>query len=142
MKEIKNQLLILLVSVLISALGLALAVPENFSICNDARDYSCIEKTELFAQPFVTFGLSTVLVSFFLVFFSAGLNTWKRFAIWYIPIAAFLIIVSPTSGGTGFLPGGDKETATWFLSGLYFFLSVIVILRAWKNAKKVSPAGA
>ena len=53
-------------------------------------------------------------------------NSWLRFAKYYLPIAAALIILSPVSDGSIF--GFDKEFMTWLLSGIFLVVSLILII--------------
>ncbi|KKR26314.1 MAG: hypothetical protein UT57_C0036G0002 [Microgenomates group bacterium GW2011_GWC1_39_7] len=51
--------------------------------------------------------------------------SWSRFAKYYLPIAALLIIFSPTTDSSIF--GFDKEFMSWFLSSLFLVISIIII---------------
>jgi len=55
--------------------------------------------------------------------------SWRKFALWYLPIAAFLIL-SAGGGSNGFNPGYgmDSESLTFFFSGLFAVISPVLII--------------
>ncbi|MEK7560859.1 MAG: hypothetical protein AAB539_02785 [Patescibacteria group bacterium] len=53
-------------------------------------------------------------------------SAWLKFGTWYIPLAAVIIIWAPVSGGDIF--SFDKESITWFFSGLYVAVCLTLIL--------------
>jgi len=83
------------------------------------------------ADPMWLPGFILIFISIFLFFTKEQVfNSWKKFAIWYIPISAILIFLSPTGHSSGL--GGpslaiDREAATMFLSGLYLIISLLII---------------
>jgi len=62
-------------------------------------------------------------------------RAWKRFAIWYVPLAAILFIIWPEpKGGMGVIPsvlGPSPEQAFFWISTLYVAVSGIIIFRAY-----------
>jgi hypothetical protein len=75
------------------------------------------------------------VVSLFLCFFvslfvkEAAYLSWRKFALWYLPIVTILIFVVGGTGSSGFNPGMgfDRESLTFFFSGLFVFISLILI---------------
>jgi hypothetical protein len=59
---------------------------------------------------------------------------WRKFALWYLPIVAVLIL-SAGGGSNGFNPGYgfDRESLTFFFSGLFAVISLILII--YKSTK-------
>jgi hypothetical protein len=59
---------------------------------------------------------------------------WRKFALWYLPIVA-IFILSAGGGSNGFNPGYgmDSESLTFFFSGLFAFISLILII--YKSVK-------
>lgn len=53
-------------------------------------------------------------------------NAWKKFAMFYLPISIVLIMLSPTTN-MNFI-GFDKELTTLWLAGIFFIISIIIIL--------------
>jgi hypothetical protein len=60
---------------------------------------------------------------------------WRKFALWYLPIVAVILMFSSNSGGNGFNPGYgfDTESLTFFFSGLFALISLVIIaVKSWK----------
>jgi hypothetical protein len=55
---------------------------------------------------------------------------WRKFTLWYLPIVAVLILSVGGNGSSGFNPGVgfDTESLTFFFSGLFAFVSLILII--------------
>lgn len=70
-------------------------------------------------------------------------NAWLKFARIYIPIAAILILFSPSQRQCGLgvvCFGSDKEDMTWFLSIPFFIISIVLIVRAHRRLKDQAKA--
>lgn len=84
-----------------------------------------------------SFSLALSLTLFLLLFFRETVFTaWKKFAKWYIPIAAILIFLTAgtfTGGSWGPSTDLDAEGMSILASVLFFFISLIVI--GWKSWK-------
>jgi len=54
---------------------------------------------------------------------------WRKFGLWYLPIVAVLILLAG-GGSNGFNPGYgfDSESLTFFFSGLFALISLILIV--------------
>ena len=128
----KKRLVILsLISIVI---GVVLIDPIVSGICSKG-DYSC--------DDLVGGGIGVTLALFSLVTFFASLlllkmsdsvfHSWSRFAKWYIPVAAVLIFLSPTTS-VGIM-GFDKEIVTWLLAGIFFIVSLGIILVKSRQSK-------
>jgi len=85
--------------------------------------------TEMDPNWLSTFSLSLI---FFILLFTkeAIFNAWKKFGVWYIPLAAVLIFLAPSgSGGNfGYSMSIDREGATIFLSAIFIIVSLIIII--------------
>ena len=59
-------------------------------------------------------------------------RSWARFAKWYLLVSAGVLLFGSFDGG-GYISMGldDRESTTWFLSGLFFFISLILISWKW-----------
>ena len=53
-------------------------------------------------------------------------NSWLRFAKYYLPITAILIILMPAVDST--IGGFDKEFITWLLAGIFFVASLGIVI--------------
>lgn len=68
------------------------------------------------------------IVSLILLFVPQAVSRWSKFAIWYVPFAAYAIAVAgPVPGQMFDLSPSVQETALW-LSGIYILVSLILIV--------------
>lgn len=90
---------------------------------------TCLINMEIF-QPLFLFSVAIFIILIPLYFLKEAVyKTWRVFAVIYLPIVAVLIL-SSGSGGNGFNPGVgfDSESLTFFFSGLFAFISTILII--------------
>ncbi len=118
------------------SVSVILGLSEKFGICPSSFSYACIRKAELWAEP-LFFGSLSLFIIFLILLFTkkAVWNAWKKFGIWYIPLATFLIFIAPSSsdGSFGFSMGFDREGVTMFTSGLFMIISLlIIVIKFWK----------
>jgi hypothetical protein len=111
-------------SILLLIVSLSLMFP-----CDPRRNFVCEGKlTEQVGQPmfFGSIALGLIFILFYFLpqqFFKA----WLKYVAWFIPVAIIWIVTADVSCG-GYLPiCFDKELATWWSSGIYLALSLIVI---------------
>lgn len=111
----------------VSLLGALFGV---FVICQPDQNGICMG--QYYNSAFSVWGgsLAVFVVSVLLFFVrEEAFNTWKTFAYWWIPLSIFLIFLAPSQGRG--LISIDRELVTWWMSGLFLFLSLILI--AWKS---------
>ena len=118
-------------SILVFGLGFVLTDPETYGICNPDQYYSCTSPMlNNIGQPLFMDSIALFIV-FLLLFFlpSVYFKAWLKYAAWFIPVAVVWIISSDVTcgGGLGLGICFDKELATWWSSGIYLVLSLIVI---------------
>ena len=68
-------------------------------------------------------------------------RSWFKFARIYIPLALIFIFLSawsPGGGSWGVSNNFDGEAATWFFSGLFLLISLILIFYKSRKLKKTS----
>ncbi|OIO31754.1 hypothetical protein AUJ44_04105 [Candidatus Nomurabacteria bacterium CG1_02_47_685] len=76
---------------------------------------------------------TSLLLSLLPLFFlkEAIYHAWRRFALWYLPVAVVLISIAPASisGGMGgpIIPT-DRETVSLILSAFFLIISLILII--------------
>ena len=128
-KRLIKKLVLLFVTIVV--VGGVLAFPEEIGLC-EYNQISCVNLyTESLAQPLVIFGLS-ILMSLVVLLVSSDMAsiTWRKFAIWGIPLGAILITLTPVSnygaGGIG-IPNIDREIVTWIVSIAFLLISLIII---------------
>jgi len=116
--------------------AIAVVFPDHWGLCN-LGDLDCSWKY----RDYETSGVFTALFSFVLFFITCILFvrlkvnvaylSWRKFAVWYLPIVTILILAAGGhGGGNGFNPGYgmDSESLTFFFSGLFFLISLILII--------------
>lgn len=80
------------------------------------------------------FSLAILFLMILLAFMKEEVfQSWWKFAKWYLGIAAALIVITPGTGGGGLfigMGGGyDREGMIWFTAGLFFIISIILIIK-------------
>src|SRR3989344_4134824 len=83
------------------------------------------------------YGMSALALIFFILLFTPNaFPAWKKFAVWFIPIATLLFIFYPDPGsGDYFSP--YPEQVFRFVSILYVLISIITIaIASFKNKKQ------
>ncbi|MEK7520288.1 MAG: hypothetical protein AAB581_03555 [Patescibacteria group bacterium] len=83
-------------------------------------------------EPLFFFSIAIFTISIILYFLREEIfHSWARFTKWYLPLAAILIVfVADSRGGLfiGFGGGFDREGMVWFTAGLFFIISLILII--------------
>lgn len=138
MSHKKTVGILLGLSVLCFVVGILFTTPEQYGICPLDTTFSCIEPLgNNIGQPL--FMGSLVLVIIFLILFFLPHNffrAWLKYVAWFIPVAILWIATSDVNCG-GYLPVCfDKELATWWSSGIFLVLSLIVIIAASFQRRK------
>ena len=122
----KQILALVAISLLSVILGiLFLCQPDADLVCYGIHDDLSLTVWLLSAVFFIT------LIPLYFTK-EAVYKAWRKFAIVYLPIAMILIAIGDTSGRGGGLGGPsmdmDREMTTFFFSGLFLFISFILIL--------------
>lgn len=92
---------------------------------------------EMMVQVPAFLSFSFFIISLILLFAREEVfHSWKKFTIVYLPIAAiFLFLAAGESGGGIGLASIDSEIISWFLSGLFLFISILIIgVKSWKSS--------
>jgi beta-lactamase regulating signal transducer with metallopeptidase domain len=71
-------------------------------------------------------GGALALVFVLLYAFPQAFNAWKKFAIWFIPLAALLFVFYPNPGSGDFLSPMPEQVFQW-VSVLYVAVSGLII---------------
>jgi len=134
----KQNGVLLLISGIIPVISfLVTEYPNQIGLCKivygvsgEIQGRSCLFELG-FLQPL--FFLSFVAFIFLIPLYflkEAVYLSWRKFAVWYLPIVAILILLAGSSGGNGFNPGYgmDSESLTFFFSGLFAIISFILII--------------
>jgi hypothetical protein len=110
-------------------IGYVLTNSVKFGICianNVVTDASCINFYERVGDP-LFYGMGALALVFFILLFSPRtFYVWKKFAIWFVPLAALLFIFYTDPGsGDLFLP--YPEQVFQWVSGFYVLVSAVII---------------
>ena len=123
----KKPLLYFFVSLLGSVLGHVLSNSVRFGICTadeTGTDVGCILTLNRIGDP-LFYGMAALVVIFLVLYFlPKAWDTWKKFALWFVPITAVLFIVYPEPESWD-LP---QEPVFKFISGVYVVVSLLIIL--------------
>ena len=113
-----------------SIIGFLFAILLGYASENLCVSYVCEDAVDAVAVPLGFFTLSLIPISLFLFFLREEVfHLWWKFSRWYLSIAFILIIVSSGGGvasGLGSL--WDQEIAVWWTAGLFFIISLIIII--------------
>jgi hypothetical protein len=114
--------------------GYILSNSASFGICA-SNAYECRDLFNRIGDPLL-YGMGALsLVFVILLFFTRAVSAWKKFAGWFIPLAAILFAVYPQPGAWDFL-SPDPETLFKWISISYVVISVAIIVGvALKSAK-------
>lgn len=78
---------------------------------------------------------SLIIVSFFLLLFPQAFNSWKKFAIWFLPIMAVLFAIQDDKG-SGFMEISPSSVQIFqWLSILCIVISLVVIAISLRKRK-------
>lgn len=125
-----KQILIFLALSLVSfVVGYILTNSIKFGICisnNVVTDASCINLYERLGDP-LYYGTGALAIVFFVLLFAArAFSAWKKFAVWFVPLAALLFIFYPEPG-SGDLFSPYPEQVFQLTSGFYVLISFAII---------------
>jgi hypothetical protein len=76
--------------------------------------------------------LGPLSLSFFIILFPLYFLreevylAWRKFALWYLPIAAILLFIARPSGG-GMSLGFDRESLTFHFSAYFALISILIM---------------
>ena len=76
------------------------------------------------------YGMSALSLVFLILIFSPNaFSAWKKFAIWFIPLATLLFIFYPDPGAGDLFSPYPEQVFKW-VSILYVVISIFIIFRA------------
>lgn len=130
---LKNKLLIclLLGSLLLAGVGYYLTSSYEFGLCyadaqSNVFDVSCHRFYERLGDPLLYGGGALAIVFALLYAFPQTFSAWKKFAIWFVPLAALLFIFYPDPGSGDFLSPMPEQLFQW-VSVLFIVISALII---------------
>jgi len=75
------------------------------------------------------------LVFLILLFIPQAFSAWKKFAIWFVPLAALLFAFYPDPGSGDLFSPYPEQIFRW-VSGLYVVVSILIIATSALRQKK------
>ena len=112
--------------------GYILTNSLNFNLCSQ-NDYPCRDLMNNIGDPLVYGMPALALVFFTLLFTPRAFDAWKKFAVWFIPLAALLFIFYPDPSSGDYFSPYPEQVFKW-VSVLYIIISLILII--YKSLKK------
>ncbi len=120
---------LLLLTLIILVSGYVLTNSIMFGLCKSDEsitDAGCINLFERIGDP-LFYGASALAFVFLILFFTPNaVGAWKKFAKWYVPIAAIIFIIYPNPGSGDFFSPYPEQIFQW-LSSAYVLISLIII---------------
>lgn len=126
-----RKILVVLLGLVLLGLGVGLIFfPGSYSFCRFFQ--SCTDSSFLIlnvGHPLVVGLIPLIPILFILLFFSKEIfNTWKKFAIFLIPLSIILIIITPVYCHAPLNLCFNKILTTRFTSIGFSILSLIIII--------------
>ena len=127
----KRLPLLFLTALIIFGLGYILTNAYGFGFCfsditTNTYDVSCHQVYERLGDPLFYGGGALSLIFLILLFFPSAFGTWKKFAVWSIPLVALLFAFYPNPGSGDFLSPYPEQVFKW-VSVLYALISFAII---------------
>lgn len=114
--------------------GLILKSSTELGLCLISEP-TCINNLTLIGDG-LFYGMSALSFVFFILLFTPNtFQVWKRFAIWFIPLATLLFIFYPNPGSGDYFSPYPEQIFKW-VSVLYVVISILII--ASKTIKQKS----
>ncbi len=128
----KTSLILLGLSSLGLLTGYILSNSVVFRLCA-YEQYSCRELANNIGDP-VFYGFTALAIVFVtLTFIPHAFTAWKKFAVWFVPLAALLFALYPYPGSGDFMSPYPEQVFQW-VSALYILISLAIILpKAFKK---------
>lgn len=131
--KVKNTIFSL-ISLAIIGIGYAMSNSVYFGLCIQ-NQYSCREVFNRIGDPMFYGGLGLFVVFLALYFVPKAWSAWKKFALWFIPLALLLFIFYPEPGSGDFFSPYPQTVFKW-VSAIYVAISLYIILLTLRNPKK------
>jgi uncharacterized membrane protein len=112
----------------------------QFGLCianETITEASCINFYERIGDPLFYGMLALAFVFLVLLFVTRTFPAWKRFAIWFIPLATLLFVAYPEPGSGDYFSPYPEQVFQW-VSAVYIVISVAIIAFASRKRGNVS----
>jgi hypothetical protein len=106
-------------------IGYILTNSTMFNLCLHDQ-YACRALLNRIGDP-LFYGIGALAIVFFILLFASyAFSAWKKFAIWFVPLATLLFIFYPEPGSGDLFSPYPEQVFKW-ISGLYVLISVVII---------------
>jgi hypothetical protein len=120
------------VSVIGLLIGYIFSNSTKFGICTHEQ-YSCRELFNNIGDPLFYGSGALALVFLILLFVPQAFPAWKKFAIWFVPLAVILFAIYPEPGSGDLFSPYPEQIYRW-VSGFYVVVSgAIIAISVIKN---------
>src|SRR3989344_3859201 len=113
-------------------IGYVLTNSVGFGLCISngvVSEASCINFYERVGDP-LFYGIGALaLVFLILLFVPRAFSAWKKFAVWFVPLAALLFIFYPDPGSGDYFSPYPEQVFQW-VSAFYVLVSLTIIVIA------------
>lgn len=113
------------VSVLALVVGFVLTNAVVFNICTH-DDYACRGLLNEIGDPLLYGSGALAVVFLALLYFKKAVPAWKKFAVWFVPLATLLFIFYPEPGAGDLFSPYPESVFKW-VSGFYILISAIIV---------------
>jgi len=121
----RNIFILFLLSLVGFGIGYILTNSILFNLCLH-DEYSCRDFLNNIGDPFF-YGMGALtLVFLVLLAVPHAFSAWKKFAIWFIPLAVIIFITAPEPSGWVSPIPAPEQVFQW-VSGLYILVSIAII---------------
>lgn len=112
-------------------IGYILTNSVQFGFCSQDQ-YSCRELLNNIGDP-LFYGMSALALVFLALLFKPGAFTaWKKFAIWFVPLATLLFIFYPDPSSGDYFSPYPEQVFRW-VSILYVVVSILIVSKSLKK---------
>ena len=128
---------LLLASLIGFGAGYVLTNSVQYGLCianAQATDASCLNLYERVGDP-LFYGMGALALVFFVLLFAPrAFSAWRKFAVWFVPLAAIIFITAPEPQGWVSPIPAPEQVFQW-VSGLYVVVSLLIIGIATRKEK-------
>lgn len=125
---------LLIASAIGFGLGLAFKSSIELSLCL-VTEPTCINNFTWIGNALFYGSGALALVFLILLFTPSAFPAWKKFAIWFVPIAAILFAMYPDPGSGDYFSPYPEQVFQW-VSILYVIISAVIIFRSTPSKDK------
>ncbi len=133
MNKRKKIIWLLILSLICFGVGWYLKNSIEFNLCLISQP-TCINKLTWIGNA-IYYGIGALAFIFLILAFAPqAFSAWKKFAVWFIPLATLLFIFYPDPGSGDYFSPYPEQIFQW-VSILYVIISLVIIIWNSKEAR-------